>query len=213
MEIEELSKSQIILLTLLVSFITSIATGIVTVSLMDQAPPIIAQTVNRVIERTVETVVPKGQTASTVVTQEKTVIVKETDLISQAVKKVPPSSASTQAPQSRPRFWASASYSTPGAVVPTPPRSVTPPTRHRTFRRFACSRVCDTSRCRERLRVFGRDNDSRRDPDVDAGDRIIGPCGIGRGGRGAIRQIGCAHRFRHSDSYAVVVRHGYRCIR
>ena len=91
MEIEELSKSQIILLTLLVSFITSIATGIVTVSLMDQAPPIIAQTVNRVIERTVETVAPKGQTASTVVTQEKTVIVKETDLISQAVKKVSPS--------------------------------------------------------------------------------------------------------------------------
>ena len=86
MEIEELSKSQIILLTLLVSFITSIEPGIVTVSLMDQAPPIIAQTVNRVIERTVETVVPKGQTASTVVTQEKTVIVKETDLISQAVK-------------------------------------------------------------------------------------------------------------------------------
>jgi len=92
MEIEELSKSQIILLTLLVSFVTSIATGIVTVSLMDQAPPIVAQTVNRVIERTVETVVaPKGQAATTVVTQEKTVVVKETDLISQAVSKISPS--------------------------------------------------------------------------------------------------------------------------
>lgn len=93
MEIEELSKSQIVLLTLLVSFITSIATGIVTVSLMDQAPPAIAQTVNRVIERTVETVAPttKGQTASTVVTQEKTVVIKESELISQAVNKATPS--------------------------------------------------------------------------------------------------------------------------
>lgn len=91
MEIEELNKSQIILLTLLVSFVTSIATGIVTVSLMDQAPPIVAQTVNRVIERTVETVAPKGQAASTIVTQEKTVVIKESELISQAVGKVSPS--------------------------------------------------------------------------------------------------------------------------
>lgn len=95
MDIEHLSKSQIILLTLLVSFVTSIATGIVTVSLMDQAPPAVAQTVNRVIERTIETVVatstPRGQSAATVVTQEKTVVVKESDLISQAVAKISPS--------------------------------------------------------------------------------------------------------------------------
>lgn len=93
MDIEQLNKSQIVLLTLLVSFVTSIATGIVTVSLMEQAPPAIAQTVNRVIERTVETVVPSeaGQGAAAVVTQEKTIIVKESDLISQAVQKITPS--------------------------------------------------------------------------------------------------------------------------
>lgn len=93
MDMEQLSKSQIILLGLLVSFVTSIATGIVTVSLMDQAPPAIAQTVNRVIERTVEAVAPvaTGQAAATVVTQEKTVVVKESDLISQAVTKITPS--------------------------------------------------------------------------------------------------------------------------
>jgi len=90
---EQLSKSQIVLLTLLVSFVTSIATGIVTVSLMDQAPPVVAQTVNRIIERTIETVAadPKNQTAATIVTQEKTVVVKESDLISQALVRVNPS--------------------------------------------------------------------------------------------------------------------------
>ena len=92
MDMEHLSKSQIVLLTLLVSFVTSIATGIVTVSLMDQAPPAIAQTVNRIIERTVEKVVSSGQSAAaTVVTQEKTIVVKESDLISQAVHRVEPS--------------------------------------------------------------------------------------------------------------------------
>ncbi|MEK7156870.1 MAG: hypothetical protein AAB790_03635 [Patescibacteria group bacterium] len=93
MNMEQLSKSQIVLLTLLVSFVTSIATGIVTVSLMDQAPPAVAQTVNRIIERTIETVAvePKGQTAATIVTQEKTVIIKEADLISQALTRVNPS--------------------------------------------------------------------------------------------------------------------------
>ncbi|MDO8513984.1 MAG: hypothetical protein Q7S50_00380 [bacterium] len=91
MDMEQLSKSQIVLLTLLVSFVTSIATGIVTVSLMDQAPPVVAQTVNRIIERTVEKVTPAGLAAATAVTQEKTVIVKETDLISAAVLRANPS--------------------------------------------------------------------------------------------------------------------------
>lgn len=86
MELEELTKSQIILLVLLVSFVTSIATGIVTVSLLAQAPPAITQTVNRVIERTVETVVPaEGQQAS-VITKETTVVVKEDDLITKSVE-------------------------------------------------------------------------------------------------------------------------------
>lgn len=92
MDIEHLNKKQIILLTLLVSFVTSIATGIVTVSLMSQMPPPVTQTINRVVERTLERVVEKKTDASgNVTTKEKTVVVKETDLISQAVQAALPS--------------------------------------------------------------------------------------------------------------------------
>ncbi|MBI2475963.1 MAG: trypsin-like peptidase domain-containing protein [Candidatus Taylorbacteria bacterium] len=83
---EGLTKQQIVLVTLLVSFVTSVATGIVTVALMDQAPPGVTQTINRVVERTVEKVVPNPNQAAAVVTKE-TVVVKEDDLVIQAVEK------------------------------------------------------------------------------------------------------------------------------
>jgi len=86
MDLEQLTKHQLVLLALLVSFITSIATGIVTVTLMDQAPPGVTNTINRVVERTVEVVSPDNQGAA-VITKETTVVVKEEDLISDSIKK------------------------------------------------------------------------------------------------------------------------------
>ena len=55
---EDLTKTQLVLLTLFVSFITSIATGIVTVTLLDEAPAEVTRTIDRVVERTIERVIP-----------------------------------------------------------------------------------------------------------------------------------------------------------
>lgn len=85
MDIEQLTKTQIILLTLLVSFVTSIATGIVTVTLMDQAPPAITRTINRVIEKTIQTVVPN--TTQTASVKKEIVIVKEQNVVANVVEK------------------------------------------------------------------------------------------------------------------------------
>lgn len=57
MNIEDLTKSQLVLLTVLVTFVTSVATGILTVSLLDEAPPIVTKTVNQIVEHTVEKIV------------------------------------------------------------------------------------------------------------------------------------------------------------
>ena len=89
MDLEQLTKHQIILLTLLVSLVTSIATGIVTVSLMNQAPQGVTRTINQIVEHTVQTVVPPVQgAAAATVTTEKTVVVKDDDLTAQSIAAV-----------------------------------------------------------------------------------------------------------------------------
>lgn len=51
MDIENLNKTQLVFLVLLVSFVTSLVTGIVIVSLVNQAPSPITQTIHKVIEK------------------------------------------------------------------------------------------------------------------------------------------------------------------
>ncbi len=81
MDIKDLNKSQLILLTLLVSFIASVATSIITNSLLQIAPTNVTNTINRVIEKTIEQSTPDGSSGKTV----QTVIVKEDDLIVDAI--------------------------------------------------------------------------------------------------------------------------------
>lgn len=90
MDVEDLTKSQLILLTLLVSFVTSMATGIVTVTLVNSAPEGISRTITHVVERTVEEVVPKTITQTATVVKEVPVVVTEEELVVKAIDKVSP---------------------------------------------------------------------------------------------------------------------------
>jgi len=83
---EDLNKNQIVLLTLLISFVTSIATGIMTVSLLQEAPIEVTRNINRIVEKTIETVTP-GPTSTITKTEVTTVVVKEDDLIVDTIDK------------------------------------------------------------------------------------------------------------------------------
>lgn len=58
MDVKDLNKSQLILLAILLSFITSIATGIATVTLLEKAPQSVTVPINRIVQQTVEKIVP-----------------------------------------------------------------------------------------------------------------------------------------------------------
>ena len=82
MDVKDLNKPQLILLAVLLSFVTSIATGITTVTLMQQAPASFTVPVNRVIKQTIEKIQQvEGKTTV------QTVIVKEEDLVVDAIAK------------------------------------------------------------------------------------------------------------------------------
>ncbi|MFA6586152.1 MAG: S1C family serine protease [Candidatus Paceibacterota bacterium] len=82
MDIKDLNKSQLILLAILLSFITSIATGITTVTLMQQAPASVTVPINRIVRQTVEKIVPVPGEKTV-----QTVIIKEEDLVVDAIAK------------------------------------------------------------------------------------------------------------------------------
>ena len=82
MDIKDLNKPQLILLAVLLSFVTSIATGITTVTLMQQAPASVTVPINRVIRQTVEKI-QQVECKTTV----QTIVVKEEDLVVDAIAK------------------------------------------------------------------------------------------------------------------------------
>lgn len=59
MDIKDLNKQQLLLLAILLSFVVSLATGITTVTLMDQAPKSVTQTITKIVKQTVEKVAPE----------------------------------------------------------------------------------------------------------------------------------------------------------
>jgi S1-C subfamily serine protease len=86
MDIKDLNKTQVVMLCLLCSFVTSIATGIVTVSLMDQAPLGVTNTINRIVERTVEKVTTPTIIGGKNTVKETTVVVKDEDLVTKSIE-------------------------------------------------------------------------------------------------------------------------------
>lgn len=77
---EHLTKAQIVLLTLFTSFVASMATGIVVVTLMEQSPEPVTQTINNIVERTIEKITP------TIIEKPgKQVVIKDEDLLVDAI--------------------------------------------------------------------------------------------------------------------------------
>lgn len=82
---EHLNKQQIILLALLVSFVSSIASGIVTVSLMTQGGQLpITQTINRVVERTLAT----GSVKETIIVKDDEAVVNAINTASKGIVRI-----------------------------------------------------------------------------------------------------------------------------
>lgn len=82
MDIKDLNKPQLILLSLLLSFVASIATSITTMTLMQQAPLAVTAPINRIVKQTVEKIQQvEGKTTV------QTVVVKEEDLVVDAIAK------------------------------------------------------------------------------------------------------------------------------
>ena len=79
---EHLTKAQIVLLTLFVSFVASMATGIVVVTLMQQASDPVNQTITNVVERTIEKITP-----TFIEKPGQQIIIKDEDLVVSAVEK------------------------------------------------------------------------------------------------------------------------------
>jgi len=92
---ENLTRTQTIFLVLLVSFIVSVATGVVTVALMNQAPPPLTQSINRIIEKVIPGEAPQVQQ-----------IISDTreEMITNAVKNVSPAAVSVIASKDVPVF-------------------------------------------------------------------------------------------------------------
>ncbi|MFH0803818.1 MAG: trypsin-like peptidase domain-containing protein [Candidatus Tagabacteria bacterium] len=84
---DNLTKTQFVFLVILVSFVTSLVTGIVTVTLVNQAPPLMTQTISRVIEKVAPgfSNPPENQLAATATGNQQDLVVQAVQNVSSAV--------------------------------------------------------------------------------------------------------------------------------
>lgn len=85
MDIDRLTKTQFVLLILLVSFVTSLATAIITATLVKQAPPLFTQSVTKVIEK-----LKPEQQESPAVFPTRPIIITQEDLVVKLVFETSP---------------------------------------------------------------------------------------------------------------------------
>ncbi len=86
---DNLTKTQFVFLIILVSFVTSLVTGIITVTLVNQAPPLMTQTIHKVIEKVTPGLVNSKENQMTaVVISEQDSVVKAVEKVSSAVVSV-----------------------------------------------------------------------------------------------------------------------------
>jgi len=104
MDIDQLTKSQFVLLILLVSFVTSVATGIVTVTLVNQAPAPITEKINRVVEKTIEKVVPQAVEENDDKEENKIKIVSREEIVVGIIERISPAVVSIVATKDIPVF-------------------------------------------------------------------------------------------------------------
>jgi len=65
MDIKDLNKAQLVMFLILLSFVVSIATSIISVSLMQEAPVSVSAPINQVIRETVQKITPASMQPST----------------------------------------------------------------------------------------------------------------------------------------------------
>jgi len=74
MDIKELNKAQLIMLLILLTFVVSIATSIISVSMMQEAPASVSTPITRVIRETVEKIVPASVNTNSLSDEQKSLL-------------------------------------------------------------------------------------------------------------------------------------------
>lgn len=96
-----LTKTQMVLLVLLTSFVVSLTTGIIITILFNQTPPPITNTISKVIKKTISSI-ERNAATTTLNQKESYIIITQEDLIIKIIERVNPSVVSVVATKDLP---------------------------------------------------------------------------------------------------------------